>query len=531
MDPLSPLSSRSNSVNAEVPDSQVPSFITTDNTPDSGSIPNYGGTRARARSSDLRALGSSSRTSVLFNDSHLAENFVAALPRNVYQKLHRKSIISYPTSTRNSTSRFETLAEMRPFRLVGVSEPLCEWQDFRKDDQFLSSLKNKETRKFYEKQNDLIDRYSEIDHILETGFQIDMLREYGSDLREIHDNITHQSNQKLQPGPPSAADVTKKLVPRQGVPYKFDEESALLNTENSGKHKRLVMLAIYINFAVNVLLLIGKVIVALLTNSLTIIASLVDSVLDFLSTAIIWISSRLVGIRDWKAKHLYPVGRSRLEPIGVLVFSVLIIVSFFQVGNEAVQRLLWGAHDTVAIGLDSIAIMSLTVVLKLFCYMWCKTIESSSVEALAQDALTDVIFNTISIVMPFLGHYFDIWWIDPLVALCLACYISWTWGETALEHINNLTGAAADPEDQQVLLYLCARFADSIKQITALSAYHSGDKVTVEVDIVLDADSALRDCHDIGEALQYALETLSFVERAFVHLDYRAGNYAGHVIN
>lgn len=163
--------------------------------------------------------------------------------------------------------------------------------------------------------------------------------------------------------------------------------------------------------------------------------------------------------------------------------------------------------------------------------MWCKTIESSSVEALAQDALTDVIFNTISIVMPFLGHYFDIWWIDPLVALCLACYISWTWGETALEHINNLTGAAADPEDQQVLLYLCARFADSIKQITALSAYHSGDKVTVEVDIIFDADSALRDCHDIGEALQYALETLSFVERAFVHLDYRAGNYAGHVIN
>lgn len=98
---------------------------------------------------------------------------------------------------------------MRPFRLVGVSEPFCEWQDFRKDDQFLSSLKNKETRKFYEKQNDLIDRYSEIDRILETGFQIDMLREYGSDLREIHDNITYQSNQKLQPGPPSATDVTK----------------------------------------------------------------------------------------------------------------------------------------------------------------------------------------------------------------------------------------------------------------------------------------------------------------------------------
>lgn len=527
-DPLVPLNA-SNSMESEITSYRGQPCEDSEPCP-CGRSQSYGTITATARNLDTRPICNYSRNSSSFNDAYIVNNYAVALPHHVYQRLHRQSIISPSISPQETMSRVENLSEMRPFHLVGISEPLCDWEALHKDQDVIDTLKNKALKEFYTHQNEIIDRYEEIDQMLGTGFQIDMLREYGSDLHEIHshgESLHRERSSESGPTPPKQP----KLAPRQGVPYKVDEESALLTGLSSDKHNRLVMLAIYVNFVVNILLLIGKVIVALLTNSLTIIASLVDSILDFLSTAIIWTSSRLVSVRDWKTKHLYPVGRSRLEPIGVLVFSVLIIVSFFQVGDEAIQRLIWGSHETVTIGLGAISIMSLTVVTKFFCYIWCKTIKSSAVDALAQDALTDVVFNVISIIMPMLGHYLEIWWIDPLAALGLACYISWTWGETALEHIDNLTGAAADPEDRQVLLYMCMRFADSIKQITALNAYHSGDRLTVEVDIVLNADATLRDCHDIGEALQYALETLPFVERAFVHLDYRVGNYAGHVIS
>lgn len=469
----------------------------------------------------------SPRNSVIFNpDSYVINSHSAALPSHFYQRLHRQSIISVSPSPQETLSRIENLQEMRPFHLVGVSFPYCDWEKYLKSEDYIKSLPTKQLREYYQKQNDLIERYMEIDRLLDSGVQINMLREYGSDLAEIHeqDNISTSSS-----GSNSSGTKKTTLATRQGVPGRIDEETALLGGQDREAQSNLVMFAIYVNFAVNVILLLGKIAVALLTNSLTVVASLIDSILDFLSTAIIWVSTRLVGHRDWRTKHLYPVGRSRLEPIGVLVFSVLIIVSFLQVGNEAIQRLLFGEHIAVEMGLAAIAIMAVTVIVKFFCYMWCKTIDSSAVDALAQDALTDVVFNTFSIIIPIAGHYFSIWWLDPLGALLLACYISWSWGETALEHIDNLTGAAADPEDRQVLLYLCARFADSIKQITALNAYHAGDRLTVEVDIVLDAKSSLRDSHDIGEALQYALETLPFVERAFVHLDYRVGNYTGHL--
>jgi len=46
---------------------------------------------------------------------------------------------------------------------------------------------------------------------------------------------------------------------------------------------------------------------------------------------------------------------------------------------------------------------------------------------------------------------------------------------------------------------------------------------------VLDAKMPLRDVHDLGEALQYSIESLHGVERAFVHCDYTIGNPSGHI--
>jgi len=87
-----------------------------------------------------------------------------------------------------------------------------------------------------------------------------------------------------------------------------------------------------------------------------------------------------------------------------------------------------------------------------------------------------------------------------------------------------------------------------------VSGYHAGDEILVEVDIgtprplpvpttraasrgfvflglivVLDEKMPLRDVHDLGEALQYSIESLEGVERAFVHCDYTVGNPSGHI--
>lgn len=96
-------------------------------------------------------------------------------------------------------------------------------------------------------------------------------------------------------------------------------------------------MAIYINFAANVILLAGKIAVIISVPSVSVLASLVDAVLDFISTVIVWVTTVLIRQQD---QYRYPIGRRRLEPLGVLVFSVIMITSFVQVALEAIQRLL-----------------------------------------------------------------------------------------------------------------------------------------------------------------------------------------------
>jgi divalent metal cation (Fe/Co/Zn/Cd) transporter len=127
------------------------------------------------------------------------------------------------------------------------------------------------------------------------------------------------------------------------------------------------------------------------------------------------------------------------------------------------------------------------------------------------------------------GFYADLWWLDALGGLLLSLYIILNWADTSASHIRNLTGAAATAEEQSVLLYLTMRFAKTIKEVQGLQAYHAGDKLNVEVDIILDHNTSLRDSHDLGESLQYVLESVPTVDRAFVHLDYTGWNLPSHM--
>lgn len=173
------------------------------------------------------------------------------------------------------------------------------------------------------------------------------------------------------------------------------ESSPLLIPSNpsaarESAHNSRVKLVINVNIIINFLLLFGKIAVVLLSNSMSLIASTVDSAMDFLSTVIIFGTNRVIEHRDWKSTYNYPTGKKRMEPVGILVFSVFMIASFLQVFIESVQRLLNKNLEPAAIPLSGILVMSGTIVIKVFVWFWCRRVKNSSIAALAQDAENDV---------------------------------------------------------------------------------------------------------------------------------------------
>ncbi|KAJ4165561.1 hypothetical protein LMH87_007189 [Akanthomyces muscarius] len=291
----------------------------------------------------------------------------------------------------------------------------------------------------------------------------------------------------------------------------------------------VVTLAIYINLIANVVLLVGKILVIISVPSMSVLASLVDAVLDFLSTAIVWTTTRLIASSSSDVDR-YPVGRTRLEPLGVLVFSVIMVTSFCQVALQCIQRLMGTEHEVIELGVPAIAIMAGTVIIKGACWVWCRLVKNSSVRALAEDAKTDVIFNIGSILFPIVGFYGKVWWLDATGGLLLSLVVVLTWSQTSAHHVRNLTGFGAEPDERNLLLYLTMRFATAIRKIQNLRAYHAGDKLFVEVDIVLSAITPLKDSHDLSEVLTYFLESVPIVDRAFVHVDYTSYNAPTHML-
>lgn len=268
--------------------------------------------------------------------------------------------------------------------------------------------------------NYLVSRYSFVDRLLDSSIARDLLEDYDrfwATNRRSHLHPITEEPSSTSPGHERAQPIIstsesqetdrahRQLNERTPLLLSSDDADEMMENTQSSKEqdsRRIVMTAVYINLVANLILLISKIIVTLMTSSVSVLASLVDAALDFLSTAIVWSTTRLTVRRD---RFRYPVGRQRLEPLGVLIFAVVMITSFVQVGILSLQRLAGEDHNLVKLTVPALIIMASTVAIKGLCWLWCRRINNSNVQALAQDAMTDVVFNIFSIIFP-LSQFF-----------------------------------------------------------------------------------------------------------------------------
>ncbi|KAM0788851.1 hypothetical protein ACM66B_002936 [Microbotryomycetes sp. NB124-2] len=372
-------------------------------------------------------------------------------------------------------------------RVAGlIDDRSGELERFRKTDEELRKMKKK-TRKFYEQQNEILDGFKQVDEILDN-----------TRISAKTGNLT---------------------------PYLPQGQS-----EREAEFERKVQLAINVNFAVNVVLLAAKIAIVVLSNSVSLVASTVDSAMDFLSTLIIFGANKVIQHKSWRSTYHYPTGKKRMEPMSVVVFSVFMVSSFVQVAIESLQRLFArDAAGPATIPPIGLGVMVATIVIKLVMWLWCRSIRNSSVEALTQDAENDIVFNLFSMLFPFVGQLLGWRVLDPIGGLVLSVYIIVEWIETLFDNVVKLTGRRASPSEHQRVAYLLTRFSPLIRGVQHLSVYHAGDHYVVEVDIVLPPNTALTTAHDLGEAAQYSIEQLEGIDRAFVHLDVTFNPLSGHI--
>lgn len=319
----------------------------------------------------------------------------------------------------------------------------------------------------------------------------------------------------------------KEVVQTEG------DQSGCLSCFCHGPVQSEVALTLQMAVWFSVGLFAAKLYCFLSSGSLAMLASLVDSTVDLIGQGTLMWTNHLANSR----KHdEYPVGRGRLEPLGVMICAVVMGMASMQVISTSAGRLVtyWGRDDSPTIEFTR-ALVPLLVSIIIFqacLYLWCKKVatkySNDSVKAVAQDNANDVLSNTIALLAPQLTRLGKGWWIaDPIAGIVISVYIIFRWVQTGMEQAEMIVGKRADAEFLRKLHETAAKHSTDM-QLDQLTAYHFGPKYLVEIEMVMSQSTSLRESHDAGITLQHEIETFDEVERCFVHIDYQLRLHDDH---
>jgi len=335
-------------------------------------------------------------------------------------------------------------------------------------------------------------------------------------------------------------------------------------SEKGGDNKFLRRLAIDLSLYANIIITIAKLIAYVRTLSLSVLAALVDSVLDIASQLVLNYTERHSSMQ--RSSAFYPAGASRLEPIGVLTCAALMGMASFEVLKESAETLFYHSEKGTAldgVNLASFWSMVAIIFVKLGLLVLCQRADHNylrdhddsqaggggqnnnnkmsgrqsvrvadpTLEALAQDHWNDALSNGVAAVALCFVLIDDRWWfLDPIGAIIISIYIIHSWYATGKEQIEQLTGKAAPEELIEELQELASHFDERLI-VDVCRAYHFGPKFLVELEIVMPRETLLFESHDLGMDLQYEIESRDEVERCFVHIDYERRPYDEHVVS
>ncbi|KAI0491220.1 hypothetical protein F4859DRAFT_501220 [Xylaria cf. heliscus] len=288
-------------------------------------------------------------------------------------------------------------------------------------------------------------------------------------------------------------------------------------------------IAVWGSFLANIALSILQLYAAITSVSLSLFTTAADSVFDPFSNLTLILTHRAVKRVD---PNRFPSGKARLENVGNIAFCFLMgAVSLILVAFSIQELATHKSTDPVTNGFHLPSVIAVAIAFgtkfTLFLYCWGIKDKYSQVDILWQDHRNDLLINGFGILTSVGGSKL-VWWIDPLGSIVLSLLIIGIWTNTAFQEFKLLVGVAASVETQQLITYVCLTHSPAIQGIDTVRVYHSGPRLIAEVDVVMDPDATLRATHDIAEELQFKLEDLPDVERAYVHVDYETTHKPEH---
>lgn len=281
-------------------------------------------------------------------------------------------------------------------------------------------------------------------------------------------------------------------------------------------YSRQLRLATYASVLTALVLIAVKLSAWLWTGSVSILASLVDSFMDSIASAINLVAVRY-SLMPADAEHRF--GHGKAEPLAGLAQAGFICGSAVFLLFHAIDRLrfphaLRDIEIGVAVMVFSIA---LTGGLLLLQRRVIKQTRSTAIRADALHYATDLLTNLAVVVGLFLAFYG--WgWADSVFAMGIAAYILYSATRIGYEAFEQLMDRELPPDVQQKILAV-ARESPDVLGVHALRTRRSGRLQFVQLHLELDDDLPLSRAHAVADQVEERILELLPDAEVIIHQD------------
>lgn len=282
---------------------------------------------------------------------------------------------------------------------------------------------------------------------------------------------------------------------------------------------RLEKKATVVSTSVAGLLVIMKMTVGILSGSIAVLASAIDSMLDL-----------LVSLFNYFALHTaekdpddqFHYGRSKVEPLAAVIEGIVVSFSALFILYGALSKIIHPKemeymNESVAVMIVSFIV---TAILVYFLNSVAKKTNNMVIKADALHYKTDLFSNGAVLMALVLISYTAEQLIDPILGIVIAIYMIYSAIPIIKEGILMLLDAALNPEDVDKILEVL----DNEKNITDyhyLQTRESGSHIFVSVHVVFNVSISLYDAHLVSDKIEDKIKDLfkDKVTHVLVHMD------------
>lgn len=221
----------------------------------------------------------------------------------------------------------------------------------------------------------------------------------------------------------------------------FIKDKNIKNTKVRAKYGTLSSLT---GIVVNFILSITKIVIGIISNSISIISDGLNNVTDAGSSVITMIGFKM---SQKKVDEDHPWGHGRMEYIAAFIVDILIILVGIELFKSSIDKII---NPTLPdINAITITILVIAILTKLWLFFFynkiAKIISSEAIKGNAYDSISDVISTFVVLLSAIVAKFSNIS-IDGYVSILVSIFILFTGYKALKETVDILLGQKPDPE-------------------------------------------------------------------------------------